>query len=155
MRKANDAARTIQILTKIIVAVSALFLAAVLVSCGAKEVKPVTQESKLAREAFALAETLKDAYVKSDLERLEENCTGDGYRELVAGMKKFDKADLTFAPTWVEIKDSSVNLSVSWKGVWTLGTKSREERGLAIFVFDGKPLKLAKVQRDNPFRQPE
>lgn len=136
-------------------ALISLFMAMLLLSCGKKEVKPVSQESKLAQEAFQLAETLKNAYVKNDRGTLEESSTNDGYRELIGAMKKFDKAELTFTSTWVEIKDSSVYLSVSWKGVWTVGSKSTEERGLAIFVFEGSPLKLAKVQRDNPFRQPE
>jgi hypothetical protein len=33
--------------------------------------------------------------------------------------------------------------------------QNTEERGMAVFVFEGKPLKLAQVQRANPFRQPE
>lgn len=132
-----------------------LFMAMLMISCGKKEVKPVSQESKLAQEAFQVAETLKNAYVKNDRGTLEESSTKDGYRELIGVMKKFDKAELTFTSTWVEIKDSSVYLSVSWKGAWTVGTKSSEERGLAIFVLEGSPLKLARVQRDNPFRQPE
>lgn len=133
-----------------------LFIATLLISCGGKkDVKPVSQESKLAQEAFELAETLRTAYVKKDREAFVDSCTNDGYRELVGGIKKFDEAELTFTPTWVEIKDSSVYLSVSWKGVWTLGTKTREERGLGVFVLEGKPLKLARVQRDNPFSQPE
>jgi hypothetical protein len=136
-------------------ALISLFMAMLLLSCGKKEVKPVSQESKLAQEAFQLADTLRQAYVKNNRSTLEESSTSDGYRELIGVMKKFDKAELTFTSTWVEIKDSSVYLSVSWKGVWTVGTKSTEERGLAIFVFEGTPLKLARVQRDNPFRQPE
>jgi hypothetical protein len=142
---------SIQILTVFV----GLFIATLLISCGKKDVKPVSQESKLAQEAFELAETLKNAYMKKDRETFVDNCTNDGYRELIGGMKQFDKADLTFTPTWVEIKDSSVYLSVSWKGIWTIGTKSREERGLGVFVLEGKPLKLARVQRENPFRQPE
>jgi hypothetical protein len=136
-------------------ALISLFMAMLLLSCGKKEVKPVSQESKLAQEAFQLAETLRQAYIKSNRSTLESNSTYDGYRELIGAIKKFDNAELTFTSTWVEIKDSSVYLSVSWKGVWTVGTKSSEERGLAIFVLEGTPLKLARVQRDNPFRQPE
>lgn len=133
-----------------------LFVATFLMSsCGKKEVKPVSPESKLAQEAFKLAETLRTAYQKKDRESLQDNCTSDGYRGIISVMKQFDSVELTFTPTWVEIKDSSVYLSVSWKGVWTLGTKNREERGVGIFVLDGKPLKLARVQRDNPFSQPE
>ena len=130
-------------------------MAMLLLSCGKKDVKPVSQESKLAQEAFQVAETLRQAYVKNNRSTLEDNSTKDGYRELIGVMKKFDKVELSFTSTWVEIRDSSVYLSVSWKGVWTVGSKSREERGLGIFVLEGNPLKLATVQRDNPFRQPE
>jgi hypothetical protein len=132
-----------------------LFVVMLMISCGKKEVKPVSQESKLAQEAFQLAETLRQAYVKNNRSTLEDTSTKDGYQELIRVIKKFDKVELTFTPTWVEIKDSSVYLSVSWKGTWTVGTKSTEERGLAIFVLEGNPLKLARVQRDNPFSQPE
>ncbi len=132
-----------------------LLFAVFLMSCGKKEVKPVSQESKLAQEAFQLAEILKQAYAGNDRSTIENNSTNDGYREMIGVIKKFDKAELTFTPTWVEIKDSVVYLSVSWKGVWTVGAKSRDERGLAVFVLEGSPLKLASVQRDNPFRQPE
>jgi hypothetical protein len=140
---------------KILTALIGIVMAMILLSCGKKEVKPVSQESKLAQEAFQFSEKLRNAYVKNDRETLQEICTSDGYRELIGVMKKFDRVDLTFTPTWVEIKDSSVYLSISWKGVWSVGSKNREERGLAIFVLEGKPLKLAGVQRDNPFRQPE
>ena len=126
-----------------------------LASCGKKEVKPVSQEAKLAQEAFALAETLKNAYLRNNLGSLEENSTKEGYRELIRAIKAFDSAELTFTPTWVEIGDSVVYLTVSWKGIWTVRGKSTEERGLAIFVLEGRPLKLAQVQRSNPFRQPE
>ena len=137
------------------IALIGLLMAMLLLSCGKKDVKPVSQESKLAQEAFQVAETLRQAYVNNSRSTLEDNSTKDGYRELIGVMKKFDKVELSFTSTWVEIKDSSVYLSVSWKGVWTVGSKSREERGLGIFVLEGNPLKLATVQRDNPFRQPE
>jgi len=137
------------------IALIGLLMAMLLLSCGKKDVKPVSQESKLAQEAFQVAETLRQAYVNNSRSTLEDNSTKDGYRELIGVMKKFDKVELSFTSTWVEIRDSSVYLSVSWKGVWTVGSKSREERGLGIFVLEGNPLKLATVQRDNPFRQPE
>ena len=140
---------------RILIVFFGLCFASFMIACGKKEVKPVSQESKLAQEAFQLAETLRNAYLENDRDTLEEHCTGEGYQELTGGLKRFDKVTLTFTPTWVEIKDSSVYLSVSWKGVWTVGTKNTEERGLGIFVLEGSPLKLAAVQRDNPFRQSE
>ncbi len=134
-----------------------LFIALILVSfsCGGKEVKKASEESKLAQEAFRLSETLKDAYERNDLSTLEENSTKEGYRELIAAIKKFDRADLAFTPTWVEIKDPAVFLTISWKGMWTVKGKATEERGLAIFVLEGKPLQLARILRENPFKQPE
>jgi hypothetical protein len=124
-------------------------------ACGGKEAKKVSPESLLAQEAFELAETLKSAYVGKDRSGLERNSTESGYRELIGGMKDFDSSDLSFTPTWVEIQDTTVHLTVSWKGTWAMKGKNTEERGLAVFMFEGTPLKLSRVQRANPFRQPE
>jgi hypothetical protein len=130
-------------------------LALLLLSCGKKEVKPVSPESKITQEAFGLAETIRNAYIKNDRETLERNSTNDGYRELIGAIKSFDSAELTFIPTWVEIEDSVVSVNVSWKGTWIAGGKRTEDRGLAVFVLEGRPLKLSQVLRANPFRQPE
>jgi len=126
-----------------------------LTSCGGKEVKPVSPESKLAQEAIVLAETIRNAYIKNDRETIEKHSTRDGYRELIGSIKSFDSVELTFTPTWVEVENSTVSLHVSWKGTWAAGGKRTEERGVAVFVLEGRPLKLVQVQRENPFRQPE
>jgi hypothetical protein len=126
-----------------------------LVSCGKGEAKQVSQDSKIAQEAFGLAETIRNAYIKNDRETLEGSSTKDGYKELLGVIKIFDTADLTFTPTWVEIEDSKVSLSVSWKGTWIVREKRTEESGVAIFLLEGRPLKVAKILRENPFRQPE
>jgi hypothetical protein len=133
-----------------------LIVSLFLTSCGGKkEVKQVSPDAKLSQEAFALADTLKNAYEKKDHETLEKNSTEDGYAELIGEIKAFDSAELTFTPTWVEIRDSKVYLTVSWIGTWTAKGKVSEERGVAVFVFEGRPLKLAHIQRSNPFIQPE
>jgi hypothetical protein len=126
-----------------------------LTACGGEKVKKVSPESQLAQEAFELAETLKSAYVEKDRTSLEINSTESCYRELIGSMKSFDGAELSFTPTWVEIQDPTVHLTLSWKGTWSMKGKTTEERGLAVFVFEGKPLKLSQIQRANPFRQPE
>jgi hypothetical protein len=126
-----------------------------LTSCGKAEVKPVSPESKITQEAIRLIETIRDAYVNNDRDTLERNFTKDGYRELISTIKNFDSAELTYTPTWVEIEDSVVSVNVSWKGTWIAGGKKTEDRGLAVFVFEGRPLKLSQVLRVNPFRQPE
>lgn len=126
-----------------------------LISCGKKEVKPVSEESKIAQEAIVLAETIRDAYVKNDRGTLEKHSTRNGFRELIGAIKSFDSVELTFTPTWVEVDNSTVSLHVSWKGTWAVAGKRTEERGTAVFVLEGRPLKLVQVQRENPFRQPE
>ncbi len=126
-----------------------------LISCGKKEVKQVSEDSKTAQEAFMLADVIKNAYIKNDLSSLEKNTTEDGYKDIIEARKKFDSMDLSFTPQRVDIEDSTVNLQVSWKGTWTVKGKRIEDRGLAVFVMEGRPLKLAKVLRDNPFRKPE
>jgi hypothetical protein len=126
-----------------------------LTSCGGKEVKPVSQESKTAQEAIQLADNLKNAYEENDRQTLESLSTIDGYRELIGSLKTFNSAELTFTPTWIEIQDSTVKLTISWKGTWVVKGKTTEERGIAAFAFEGTPLKLAKIERSNPFRQPE
>jgi hypothetical protein len=132
-----------------------LILILLLASCSKKEVKHVSEESKIAQEAFRLAETIKDAYIRNDRATLERNSTKDGYRELIGAIKSFDSAELTFTFGRVEIEDSVAYLHVLWKGTWIVKGKRTEDRGMAIFVLEGRPLKLAQVLRANPFRQPE
>jgi hypothetical protein len=126
-----------------------------LTACGKKEVKKASEESEIAQEAFKLAEVLRNAYVKNDRVTLEKNSTKEGYRELIGAIKSFESAELTFTPKWVEIEDSTVYLHISWGGTWIVSGKKTEDRGLAIFVLEGKPLKLAKILRENPFSKPE
>jgi hypothetical protein len=126
-----------------------------LLSCGKKEVKKVTDESKTAQEAIVLAEEIKEAYLKRDLAVIEKNTTKEGYRELLGAIKRFDKAELTFSPKWVEIEKTSVSMKIAWSGKWFVGGQTTEERGTAIFIFEGSPLKLSRILRANPFRQPE
>lgn len=126
-----------------------------LLSCGKKEVKKVTDESKIAQEAIALAEGIKEAYLKRDLAVIENNTTKEGYRELLGAIKRFDKAELTFSSKWVEIEKTSVSMKIAWSGKWVLSGETTEERGTALFIFEGSPLKLSRILRANPFRQPE
>ncbi len=126
----------------------------ILISCGDKEVKKVSDDSKIAQEAFKLAEILKKAYIENDRKTLQENSTEEAYRELISSIKTFDSAELTFTPTWVEIQDKTVFVTLSWKGTWNVREKVTGERGLAVFVFEGSPLKLIKIKRENPFNYP-
>jgi len=125
-----------------------------LISCGKKEVKPVSQESKMATEAFALAETVKNAFIVKDDITLRKSSTEEGYKNITANTRGYDRIEFTFTPRWVEIENNQLNLNISWKSTWVVAGKSIEDRGMAIIVMDGVPLKISKVLRGNPFVMP-
>ncbi|MHB8881540.1 MAG: hypothetical protein ACYC69_08560 [Thermodesulfovibrionales bacterium] len=138
---------------RIAVVLIAVFM---LVSCGGKkEVKQASPESVASAEAFALAETIREAFVKNDRVTVQKHSTADGYRDITASKKGFDQIELAFTPRWVEISGSQLNLNVSWKSAWTNAGKKVEDRGMAVFVMEGKPLKVSKILRANPFIYPE
>jgi hypothetical protein len=155
MKNASSKIRNSKTMNSLIFLFSFLSLFLLLVSCGKKEVKQVSEDSKTAQEAFMLSEEIKNAYIKNNLSTLEKNTTKDGYKDIIESKKIFDSAELSFTPHWVEIDGPTVTLQVSWKGIWTVKGKNIEDRGLAVFVMEGRPLKLAKVLRDNPFRKSE
>ncbi len=127
-----------------------------LISCsGKKEVKRVSEESKIAREAIALTETVKNAYTKKDIETIEKNSTKDGFRAISSAMKGFDSVELTFNPVFSELKENAVYLNIAWQGIWKKGSKTIEERGMAVFIMKGSPLKVDSILSSNPFRHPE
>jgi hypothetical protein len=130
------------------------FLLAFLVllfSCGSKDVKPVSPESKVSLEAFALVETIRTAFVKNDLLTLQNNSTPEGYRDITVNRRLYDSVDLTFTPRWVEIEGSQTTLNVAWKGRWIASGKAFADRGMAVFLLEGRPLKISKILRGNPF----
>ena len=124
-------------------------------ACGKKEVKKVTPDSALTTEAFAVAEKLREAYVKNDRATIEKYTTRAGYLSMANARKSFDSAELTFTPALVEIYGDTVHIYVSWNGTWKKGGKSIEDRGLADFILREKPLKLDEVLRTNPFSKPD
>jgi len=129
-----------------------LFACLLLVSCGGKKaVKQVSQESKAATEAFGVAETIRNAFVKKDSSTIQRNATDAGFRDITAGKQVFDSLDLTFTPRWVEIDGDQMLVNISWKSTWTLSGRKTEERGMAVFVMEGNPLKVTKILRANPF----
>lgn len=128
---------------------------ALLISCGKKEVKQASQESKMTTEAFALAETIKNAFIVKDNITLQKNSTDSGYKDITANTRSFDRVELTFTPRWVDIDKDQLQVNISWKSTWVVSGKSKAERGMAVFVMEGAPLKVTKVLRANPFVMPE
>lgn len=122
---------------------------------GKKEVKQVSQESKTSQEAFALAETIRAAYLKKDFTTIADKCTRSGYKDIFDSIKHFDSAELSFSPRWVEIDKSKVYINIAWNGKWTVDSNTVKERGLAVFQLEGTPLRLTRIARGNPFKYPE
>jgi uncharacterized protein YcfL len=128
-----------------------LLVGALLVSCSNKEVKQVSQDSKMTLEAFALAETVKNAFIVKDDITLKKSSTETGYRDIMENTRAYDRVELTFTPRWVEIENNQLHVNIAWKSVWVAAGKSTEERGMAVFVMEGVPLQISKVLRGNPF----
>ena len=132
-----------------------LIMAVLAASCGKKAVKKVSEDSRTATQTFAVVDAIKKAYLNKDVSEIEKNTTRDGFRAITGEMKSFDSAELDFNPVLVEIDEGTVNLNVSWIGTWTKGGKTTQERGMAVFVLKGMPLKVDAVLRANPFKYPE
>jgi hypothetical protein len=130
-----------------------ILLCAVLLlfACSKKEVRPVSIESKTSLEAFALADTIENAFVKKDKETIRQNTTPEGYEAVMENTKPYDSVEFTFTPRWVEIDGSQVTLNVSWKSTWTFSGQKVGDRGMAVFLMEGRPLKLTKIVTGNPF----
>lgn len=129
-----------------------LLVSLLFVSCGGKkEIKQISQESKTASEAFGVAETLKNAFLNKDSATIQRTTTEAGFRDVMAGQQVFDSVDMTFTPRWVEIEGDKILVNISWKSIWGLSGRKANERGMAIFVMEGNPLKVSKILRANPF----
>jgi len=124
-------------------------------ACSKKVVKVQTEDSKLAQEAFALAENMRQAYVKKDFNSFTNYSTEQGLRDVERQLKDFDDVKLEFEPRWVEIEGDKLILNVSWKGTWQVRGRERKDRGMAVFELTGRPLRLNRILRSNPFKNPE
>ena len=132
-----------------------MMLFTLLAACGKKEVKQVSPESKLTMEAFALAEKIRDAFVIKDVITLQKNSTDAGFKDMMSNAKGYDSVEITFTPRWVDMENNQIDLNVSWKSTWAVAGKKKEERGMAVFLIEGTPLKVSKILRGNPFVTPE
>lgn len=124
-------------------------------ACSKKEVKTVSQESNVTLEAFALAETLKNAFISGDTETVRAATTEEGYKKVTGDKRDADSIVMTFTPRWVEIDKNKIYVNIAWNSTWILAGKRVEERGMAVFIMEGKPMKLNEILRANPFKYPE
>lgn len=135
-----------------ILIISLLLLTAA--ACSKKEVKRDSLDSRLAREAFEVAEELRQAYVSEDFGGMRAHATQEAYDGIVRDIKRFDEVELSFTPRWVEIEGDTLVLYEAWKGAWEMGGETKEARGLAVLEMKGTPLKLSGILRGSPFDQP-
>jgi hypothetical protein len=143
---------------RLFMAIAALAMLMFVVSCGGgkKEVVRTSEDSRIATEAFKVVEDIKEAYVKKDVQAIERNTTKEGFKAISQTVRRFDSASLNFSPVWMEIEqDGTVSLNVSWTGTWKRGSATFDERGMAVFMLKGRPLKVDAIVRENPFRHPE
>lgn len=133
-----------------------LLMLLLLTSCGGKkEVKKESLESKVAKEAFAVIDSVKSAYIKRDIKAIGSHSTKEGLVYITKDLAKFDTVELALKPVWVEIEADRVILNVSWQGKWQKGLNTIDEKGMAVFVLKDKPLKVDRILRSNPFEYPE
>lgn len=133
-----------------------LMLVLLVVSCGGKrEVKRETEESRIAKEAVAIVEMVKEAYMKKDIETIMRHVSKDTSFSITKDFQRFDFAELIFKPVFTEIQADKVILNISWQGKWYRGSDIFEDRGMVVFIMTNKPLKIDKILRANPFFMPE
>lgn len=132
-----------------------LILSVILISCGKKEIKQISQESKITQEAFALTETIKKAFILKDNITLQKNSTEAGYIDITTNTKKYDSVEFIFIPRWVNIENDQLHVNISWKSSWVVSGRSKEDSGMTVFLMEGSPLKVSKILRGNPFIYPE
>lgn len=136
------------IMNRTLISVSLAFF--MLLGCGTRdEIKP-TKDSLLTKEAVESIRAIKTAYQKKNRDVLINKLDKAMASEVTAGLF-FEKVDLTITPWVVKIRDSRVIVNMDWQGVWNIGGKETKSRGIANFVFEGSPLKLIRVDGDDPF----
>ncbi|MCS7215114.1 MAG: hypothetical protein RMI30_05145 [Thermodesulfovibrio sp.] len=136
-----------------IILISLVFL---ILSCGSKKmVKQPSSEYLYTTQAFKVIDEIRISYQNKDNAGIRKNTSESAYREIIASIRPFDKAELEFSPVLAEMEKDGYRLYISWNGKWKYLGNETEERGLAIFLMKGDPPKVEKIIRGNPFRYPD
>ena len=131
-----------------------LIAAVILSACESEQVKPPSEDSELALQAFAVSESVRDLYTKKDYDAMSELFTAESYKDFRAGLRQWESVELAFTPRLVEIENDKVTLNVSWQGKWVFMGRTSSERGMAVFELEGRPLKITRILRGSPFIYP-
>ena len=133
----------------------AFFLIFLLIAsgCAGKDKIKQSADSVTAQNALSAVDLIKDAYLKKDegvlREKLEPALSDKVINEL-----SFDKAELSFTPRMIKIKDSSVMVHVNWQGEWTVNGRTLKDRGVSALVFKKDTMKLSQIDGDKIFHVP-
>ena len=132
-------------------------LALVLLACGSQEKRP-SQDVLLAEQATKHIERLRSEYASMSMSGLEALCSAEAYEaiERDLGKNAHSPSTLEFVPEWVEISvDGTIEVRVGWSGTWTLsGGEEARDKGKAVFVLGGRPMRLQKLKGASPFAAP-
>jgi hypothetical protein len=120
--------------------------------CAKEEVKP-SADSLLTTEAIDTINALRKAYQEKNGSLLRDR-SGPLVAEYITGELSFDEVALAITPRIVKIKASTVVVNTSWHGEWVIQAKTVKNRGIADLVLEGSPMKLIRIDGDNPFRTP-
>ncbi len=130
-----------------------IILAFIFLGCNSKDrVKP-SADSLIASEAIDKINAIKTAYEEKDRNTLPKNLSVRPWEDIVQQLS-FESAELSFVPRMVRITASSVMVHMNWHGEWVIDGKGIKNRGISVFVLEGEPLKLMRVEGDNPFQIP-
>lgn len=124
-------------------------LAFVFLGCGKDNVKP-SDDSLSTTEALNIINTVKTAYQEKDKDTLKNYLAPALAGSVFKGLF-FEKAELSFTPKRVNINGSTVMVNLNWTGKWVIKGNNIKRRGVTVFVFRGSPMRLIRVDGDNPF----
>ena len=122
------------------------------IGCGKKEIKP-SADSVLTKEVLSKIDAIRTAYQDKDKAAMESH-TDSILADRISKGLFFTNAELSFTPKKVSIHSSTVTVSLSWQGTWIVKGNNIKKQGVSVFVFEGIPMKLLRVDGDNPFQTP-
>ena len=124
-------------------------------ACSKNELKRTPEEANIAREAMDAVLAIRSAYMEGNPEGIKTLSVSEDVLKYFSFSQR--PSSLEFLFRWVELYDSKAEVYVSWKAIKKIedAVSEREQRGLCLFVLEGKPFKLKKIMRENPFKSGE
>ena len=122
-------------------------------SCSKDNVKP-SEDFLLSNKAIDSINTIKSAYERKNKYALQNN-VAPGLAEDILKDFSFRKSVLVLTPRMVKIKETSISITMNWRGEWWVEKGEKlENRGVADLVLDRNTMKLMEINGDNPFSVP-